>query len=122
MKHFLRLLFIGSVLFVLLGLFQQSQDERDAARLATSGLEQVIPASGILAQQQDLPSPESFSTDSPPPGFALKAHCNSQKSFHSRHSKQALLRSQSIYKEIKPDLLLRTGVRLYNSSREEIQS
>lgn len=122
MKHFLRLLFIGSVLFVLLGLFRQSQDDANSGRLAACGLEQIVPASGILAPTQDLPSPVSFSTDSPLPGFTLKAHCNSQKSFHSLHSKQELLRSQCIYKDIKPDLQLRTGLRLYNSTREDMQS
>lgn len=122
MKHFLRLLFIGSVLFVLLGLFQQSQDDMDSGRLAASGLEQIFPDSGILTQQQDLPSPVPFSTDSPPPGFTLKAHCNSQKSFHSLHSKQELQLYKLIFEDMKPDLFFRTGFYLNISSRNNIRS
>jgi hypothetical protein len=122
MKHFLRLLGICSVLFILLGLFGQNQDPADSGKLSADGMEQVMAPSGILAQHQELPAPVSCSTDAPPPGSSIHDPAKSQQHVSSLHSKLQLVHSKQVFGEIKDDLQQRTGAYLYTSSRKDIRS
>ncbi|MEN8203640.1 MAG: hypothetical protein ABFS28_13670 [Bacteroidota bacterium] len=122
MKHFLRLSFIASVLFVLLGLFKQTNEYPDSGVLAPDGLEQTIDQSGILSSHQEVPSLVSISSDSPAPGFAINELRKLQEELRSIQSKCQLVHFEDIFKEIQYDLLQRTGRYLYDSPGNKILS
>jgi len=122
MKHFLRLLFVGAVLFVLLGLFRHTQDQAPSGDLAKAGVEQVLNQSGILSHQQEIPSPGSFSPDSFTPDQAKNDFRYLREKVFSKQSMIRLEQSNYIFGEIKYELLQRTGRHLLLSSRKEILS
>ena len=122
MKHFLRLCFIACVLFVLLGLFRQTQETAAAGSLQEIGWEQQIPRSGMLTPQQELPSPVLIRADVPPARFPLADPCHVQENIIAIQLHQQLVVSEFIFQGIKPDLLQRTGHCLYPTSRKEIRS
>lgn len=122
MKQFLRLVFLGSVLFVLLGLYSQNRDHSDSARADLDGIEQIASPSGILSHQQEIPSLVSLNFESPTPKQALSKIRKFQEEHFSIRSKSQLELAECLYEDIKYDLFCREGLYLYYSTRQHIQS
>lgn len=122
MKHFLRLLFIGSVLFVFLGLFSQNGDQSHSGLSDLDGKEQVVNQSGILSHSQESSSLVPLSAEELAPGQALSDIRKFQEDLYCNQSKSQLELAECLYQDIKYVLLHRTGLYLYNSSSKEILS
>jgi len=121
-KHFLRLLFIGSVLFVLLGLFSDTQNHSDPGISDPDGIEQVAQQAGILSHPQKLPFHISFLPEALTSGQSLTDIRKFKEEHSSNLLRSQLVRSDCIYEDIKCDLLHRKGLLLHHPSRKEIGS
>ena len=122
MNHFFRLFFITSVLFVLLGLCRQNQDHSGSNTLAANATEQVSKHAGILTQHQEQPSPASLHLSFPLSGSLPNEPIRSREDRFTNLAKQELLLFELIFRDIKLDLMQRTGPFLYNSPRNEMRS
>ena len=115
-------MFIGSVLFVLLGLFSQTRDQSHPGFSNLDGKEEVVNHSGILPHQQETPSLVPLSLEALAPGQALSNIRKFQEDFYSNRSKSQLEQAECLYQDIKYDLLHRAGLYLYCSNNKEILS
>jgi hypothetical protein len=121
MLSYLRLLFVGTVLLVLLGIFNDQRSEHTIERSEPSGLEQDLVQSGFPPFDPVQTSPQVFSTQSYP-GGNLECIRLSQETYRSRLSLSTFQEARRISGDISPDLLRRTGQFNHKYSRTEIPS
>ena len=121
MLSYLRFLFVGTVLLVLLGLFNDQRSEHTLERTKPAGLEQALVQYGFPPLDPVQASPQVFSTQSYP-GGNLECIRLSQEDYRSRRANSAFQEARRISGDISPDLLRRTGQFIHMNSRTEIPS
>lgn len=121
MKSYLRFLFVGIVLLVLLGLFDKQQSDHDVDRSEPAGLEQSLLPSGFLPLDPVNTVPQLFSSQSYP-GGGLEGIWLKQEAYLSRLANNKFQKARWISGEISPDLLQRTGQFIHNNSGAVIPS
>ena len=121
MLSYLRFLFVGTVLLVLLGLFNDQRSEHIMDRSEPVGLVQALDQSGFPPHDPVQASPRVFSTQSYP-GGNLECIRFVQEAHRSRLSNSTFQEARRISEDISPDLLRRTGQFIHKNSRAEIPS
>ena len=121
MKSYLRLLFVGTVLLIVLGLFNDQRSKPDDQQSETGGLEQTEVQSALLPLDPFQTTSLLSSSQNYPRGFRNYMR-HSQETRLSRLSKNELQVARRIIGEISPNLLHRTGHFIYCHSGAEIPS
>lgn len=121
MKSYLRFLFVGAVLLVLLGLFNSQRNEDTVDRSEPTVLELALRQNGFLPLDPVQSSTQVFSSQNYPDG-SLEFIRLSQETHLSKLANEKLLEARWIIGEISPDLLQRTGHFIHKNSGSEIPS
>ncbi|TFH27748.1 MAG: hypothetical protein E4H10_02775 [Bacteroidia bacterium] len=121
MKSYLRLLFVGSVLLVLLGLFNNQRSDQTADRSEPAELEQTAVHSGFLPLENFHITPQSLSSQNYNEGLLENMRLH-QETHRSRISKNEFLVARQISRDISPGLLQRPGHFIYCHSGAEVPS
>jgi len=120
-KSYLRLLFVGSVFLVLLGLFNEPGSDRDFEGSESDGLEQTAVQSALLPLDPIHDISRLSSTPYHPEGKPEHIR-RSQETHRSRLLTSEIQICKRIRGEISPDLLQRTGYFIVFHSGSEIPS
>jgi hypothetical protein len=121
MLSYLRFLFVGTVLFILLGIFNDQRSEHTMERSEPAGLEQALVQSVFPPFDPVQASPKVFSTQSYP-GGNLESIRFGQEAHRSRLANSTFQEARRIRGDIYPDLLRKTGQSIHKNSRTEIPS
>ena len=121
MKSYLRLLFVGSIFLVLLGLFNEKGSDRGFERSESKNLEQTAVQSALLPLDPNHVISKLSSIPYHPKGKPEHMR-RSQETHRSRLSKNEYQMARRIIGEISPGLLQRTGHFIYCHSEAEIPS
>jgi hypothetical protein len=121
MFNYLRLLFVGSVLLIVLGLYNAQNSRTEANSLALDGVEQTSKNSAHLPF--DLLAGRFIQSpcNNPPqgnPAFLRKI----QEFDLSRQSNRRIQMARKIVDDIRPELLFRTGSFIYCQSPLDLPS
>ncbi len=120
-KHFLQILFIGSVLFVLLGLFNQ-QERVTSPDLPVDDLEQVIHSDGILAYHYQSSAKNSKIKEQDSAGQVSVDIRKPHETIYSNHIRSEYKISIKVYSDIMQALLHMKGLFPHLLSGKEILS
>lgn len=121
MKNFLRILFLGAVLLIVLGLFNAQSRDRDEAVAESSGLEQcqlqsaILPAEPFKITPSLVPSPDQPCRNPEQRWPDRETQLNRLTGIRYHNARQILA-------EIAPDLLLRRGHLIHGYPRTGIPS
>lgn len=121
MKNFLRILFLGAVLFIVLGLFNAQSSERDAPASESPGVEQcnlqfaILPADPFKITPSPVPSPEQ-------PGMNPGQKRMDREVQLNRLAGIRMQLATRIMEDISPVLLQRSGHLIQGIPRTEIPS
>lgn len=121
MKHFLQILFIGSVLFVLLGLFNQ-QERLASPDLPGNDPEQILYNEGILAFHYQDSTKYSKIKEQDSAGQELIDIRKPRETIYSNHIRSEYQISIKIYSDIMRALLHMKGLFPHLLSGKEILS
>ena len=121
MKRYLQILFIGSVLFVLLGLFNQ-QERVGSPDLPVNDLEQLIHSEGILAYHHEISSKNSKVNKQDFTGQQLVDIRKPHETTYSNNIRSGYKISLEIYSDIMQALLHMKGLFTHSLSSKEILS
>jgi len=120
-KHFLQILFIGSVLLVLLGLYNQ-QERLTSPDLQGNDLEQVLHSDGILAYNHQISAKISKIKGQDSAGQELVDLRKPHETNYSNHIRSEYKISLGIYSDIMRTLLHMKGLFPHLLSGKEILS
>jgi hypothetical protein len=121
MFNYLRLLFVGSVLLIVLGLYNGQNSRAEINNIAANGIEQTSK------------DPAHLPFD-PLPGRYIQSPCNTppqgspaflrqiQQTDLSRQSNRRIQMARKIVDDIRPELLFRTGRFIYSQSPLDLPS
>ena len=121
MKHFLQILFTGTVLFVLLGLYNE-QEGANAPDLPADDLQQVVHSYGILSDHHPGSDKSSKIDETDHRGQSSIDIRRPHEAAFSNHFRSEFKNSLWIYKEIMQALLHMKGVFPKQFYGEEILS
>ena len=121
MKSYLRLLFVGSVLLVVLGLYnKQNQDTTPASSEAIGTVH--APLIAALPSYEPLPPALTHSSVPDPSEGKLKHQWLRKEQDLTRQFDLSFQLASKIIREISPDLLFRKGGFIQSLSKKEIPS
>lgn len=120
MKNYLRLLFVGTVLLVVLGIYNE-QHSMHAHLSDPNGMEQAIVQYGYLSLDPNCTTPQ-VNLAQCCPGNKLVHIRKGRECHRSRLSKNEFQAANRISKDISPCLLQKTGQFIYKHSGTEIPS
>ena len=119
MNNYFRLLFISSVLFILLALFDRSSGESIAQGSGFGDIEHVDVHPGILPCQPENPSSHSGSTNTVERHFDLAGNRKFQENLFSGSIRKQLSSIELRYADCKPEIICKTGQFLHLANGNE---
>ncbi len=121
MKSYLRLLFVGSVLLIVLGFYNEQNRNMEIHDSASAGIEQTLIKSALLPYEP-VPSAPILSSVHCPSDGKLVFFRYKLETYLSRQSDRRIQIAKRVVNDISPDLLFRTGGFIYSQSKTEVPS